>query len=155
MADLVRNYYNSDCCVLIAGSIRNDTIIKPGPLTFSMVSNIINDQLVVKEISGAKLLQMLEYSCSQLPDALAGSFLFVSGIKYSFDYRKHPRVQMAYVNNILVQPERLYSVATHFYVSTGGDGYSMIRDCKFIVDHIKAIDNLSLLIKFFKTANKK
>jgi hypothetical protein len=41
-------------------------------------------------------------------------------------------------------------MATFFYLSTGGDGFSMIRDCKFIVDQVSGIDLLRLLLKFFK-----
>lgn len=55
MADLARLYYDSDCCIINSGAIRNDALIKAGPLTYSMVSNIINDNLVVKKVPG-KLL---------------------------------------------------------------------------------------------------
>ena len=93
VVDLVRTYYDADCAVLNSGSIRNDTIIKAGQLNYSVVSNLINDVLVVKQVPGSILLQMLEYSCSNLPDTFAGSFLLVSGIRYSYDYRKNPRIQ--------------------------------------------------------------
>lgn len=97
LADLVKAYYDSDCCVLNSGCLRNDLIIKKGPLTYSMVSNIIDDLLVVKEVPGKILLEMLEYACSNLPNTFAGSFLLVSGIKYTYDYRKHPRIQQVWV----------------------------------------------------------
>lgn len=48
LADLVRNHYDSDCCLLNSGCIRNDARIKPGKLNFSVVSDLINDVLVVK-----------------------------------------------------------------------------------------------------------
>lgn len=59
MADLARAYYDADCCVINSGSIRNDLLIKPGPLNYSVVSNIINDVLVVKEVPGSTLFEML------------------------------------------------------------------------------------------------
>lgn len=59
LADLARTYYDADCCVINAGSIRNDQLIKPGPLNYSVISNLINDVLVVKEIPGVVLLEML------------------------------------------------------------------------------------------------
>jgi hypothetical protein len=40
---------------------------------------------------------MLEYSCSNLPNTFAGSFLLVSGINFTYDYRKNPRVQSVWV----------------------------------------------------------
>lgn len=56
LADLVRLYYDAECCFLNSGCIRNDMIIKPGPLTFSMISNLINDSLVVKYVPGSKIV---------------------------------------------------------------------------------------------------
>lgn len=55
LADLAKNYFDSDCCLLNSGCIRNDLFINPGKLQYSMVSNLINDVLVVKEISGKML----------------------------------------------------------------------------------------------------
>lgn len=97
LADLVRAYFDSDCCVLNSGCIRNDIRVKPGKLNFSMVSDLINDVLVVKHIPGKILLEALEYAVSALPDCFAGCFLLVSGIRYTFDYRKKPKIQEVFV----------------------------------------------------------
>lgn len=59
VVDLVRTYFDTDCAVINSGAIRNDTIIKAGQLNYSVVSNLINDVLVVKEVPGAVLLEML------------------------------------------------------------------------------------------------
>ena len=76
-----------------SGSIRHDTFVKPGKLNFSMISDILNDVLVVKLVPGCKILEALEYSVSSLPECFAGHFLLVSGIKYTFDWRLTPRIQ--------------------------------------------------------------
>lgn len=99
LTDLVRNYFDTDCCVLNSGCIRNDALIKPGKVNFSMISNLIDDVLVVKEVPGKVLLEALEYGVSNLPDSYAGSFLIVSGIKFTFDYRKDPKVQSVSVRD--------------------------------------------------------
>lgn len=130
--------------------MRNDTIIKSGQLTYSTVSNIINDVLVVKEVSGSIILEMLEYSVFNLPNTFAGSFLFVSGIKYTYDYRKNPRVQSVEIGGVPLDLHRMYSLTTFSYLSGGGDGFSMIRNCKYIVDPVGGIDLLRLLLRFFK-----
>lgn len=150
VADLVRFYFDCDCCLLNSGSIRNDLVIKPGFLTYSVISNLINDQLVVKEIPGKDLLKALQYSVSGLPDSFSGCFLQVSGLKYSYDYRKNPRIQEVEVCGWPLELERNYSVACLSFISTGGDGFSMLKDHKFIIDHVTGIDTLSLLLKFFK-----
>ena len=89
----MRNFYDVDVCILNSGGVRIDSVLKPGPLRFSTISNIINDILVVKLVTGKKLLEALEYGCSSCPEVYAGSFLQVSGLTYSYDYRKNPRVQ--------------------------------------------------------------
>lgn len=81
-----------DCSILNSGSIRNDLLIPPGELRYSVISNFINNVLVVKEVSGKVLLEILEYSVSGLP-GYAGCFLGVSGIRFTYDIKKVPRVQ--------------------------------------------------------------
>jgi len=55
LADLAKLYFDADCCIINSGAIRNDALFKAGPLTYSMISNIINDSLVVKEVPGKAL----------------------------------------------------------------------------------------------------
>lgn len=38
------------------------------------------------------------------------------------------------------------------YISTGGDGFSMFKECPYISDESKGIATLSLLLKFFKAS---
>jgi hypothetical protein len=44
----------------------------------------------------------------------------------------------------------MYTVSTFSYLSTGGDGFGMMKDCKFVVDQVSGIDLLTLLLRFFK-----
>jgi 2',3'-cyclic-nucleotide 2'-phosphodiesterase (5'-nucleotidase family) len=85
-----------------------------------------------------------------LPNTFAGSFLLVSGIKYYYDYRKNPRVQTVFVAGEALDINRMYTVSTFSYLSTGGDGFGMMKDCKFVVDQVSGIDLLTLLLRFFK-----
>lgn len=96
------------------------------------------------------MLEMLEYAVANLPHTFAGSFLVVSGIKYTYDYRKNPRVQTVTVNEAPLDLNKIYTVATFFYLSMGGDGFSMIRNCPFKVDQVGGIDLLRLILRFFK-----
>jgi hypothetical protein len=41
-------------------------------------------------------------------------------------------------------------LTSFLHLSTGGDGFNMIRDCKFIVDQVSGIDLLRLILIFFK-----
>lgn len=48
----MRLYLDADIAIANSGSIRNDCILPKGPLKYSEVSNIINDGLVVKALTG-------------------------------------------------------------------------------------------------------
>jgi len=57
------------------------------------LANIIDDLVIVKSIPGDAVYKMLEYAVSGLPTSFMGSFLLVSGVKYTYDLTKTPRVQ--------------------------------------------------------------
>lgn len=63
-----------------------------------MLSNLINNVLVVKEIPGNVMVELLEYSVAGLP-GYSGCFLGVSGIRFTYDIKKTPRVQEVYIGN--------------------------------------------------------
>lgn len=48
VTDLIRAYYDVDAAILNSGSVRCDMLIPPGELRYSLISNIINNVLVVK-----------------------------------------------------------------------------------------------------------
>jgi hypothetical protein len=45
------------------------------------------------EVTGKALFEALDYGCSNLPNTYSGSFLLISGIRFTYDYRKNPRIQ--------------------------------------------------------------
>lgn len=45
-------------------------------------------------------------------------------------------------------------MSVNMYLGKGGDGFSMLKQCKTIIDQIGAIDLLRLILKFFKGKNK-
>jgi 5'-nucleotidase len=92
LVDLVRNYYDADVALINSGMVRNDVVIPAGRLTYSKISNIIDAQMIVKKVKGKALLEALEMSVGLYPE-YSGQFLFVSGIKFTFDHTKTPRVQ--------------------------------------------------------------
>lgn len=81
MADLARLYYDSDLAAINSGMVRNDVVIPPGRLTYSKISNIIDSPMVVKQVKGKNILEMLELAVSHYPQ-FSGQFLFVSGVRF-------------------------------------------------------------------------
>lgn len=150
MADLARSYFDTDCSILNTGSIRIDMLIPAGQLRYSVISNIFNSLIVVKEVPGSVLLEALQFSCEGLPTSYSGKFLCVSGLKFTYDTSKKPMVQKVTVRGEPLNLQLNYSVATQLYIATGGDGYEMLKKCKFIVDQVGGIDWLRLILKFFK-----
>ncbi len=75
-----------------SGMVRNDMVIKPGRLTYSKIANIIDSPMVVKQIKGKNIRDMIEVSVANYPN-FSGQFLFISGFSFEFDPDKTPRVQ--------------------------------------------------------------
>lgn len=80
MADLFRQYMDVDIAFCNSGNVRNDCVLQKGELWFSDVMNVIDDALVVKQLTGKQIKQALEISVDSLPLGTKGSFLQVSGI---------------------------------------------------------------------------
>ena len=77
-----------------------DTLIEPGPLKYSTISNVIDDFLVVKFVPGKVLYNLLQHAVSKYP-AFEGRFMMVSGIRFTFDANKLP-YQRVDKNSILL-----------------------------------------------------
>lgn len=89
VTDIVKAFYNCDAVAINSGGIRIDALVEPGPIKFSLISNIFDDFIVVKLVPGNLVYDILENSCSRYP-AYEGRFLMVSGIRYTFDASKPP-----------------------------------------------------------------
>jgi 5'-nucleotidase len=61
-----------------------DTLLEPGPIKYSTISNVFDDFLIVKFIPGNILYNLLEHAVAKYP-AFEGRFMMVSGIKFTFD----------------------------------------------------------------------
>ena len=92
---------------------------------------------------------MLEYAVSGLPTSFMGSFLLVSGVKYTYDLTKTPRVQSIQFQGQPLDINRVYSIAMPSYLGNGADGYEFIKVYRKIVDEIRATSINNLLNKFF------
>lgn len=82
--------------------------------------------MIVMEMFGNTILFALQHAVDGLP-GFPGSFLAISGIRYTFDINKTPRVQEVYINNDLLIENKKYMVALNSYISKGGDGFDMFK----------------------------
>jgi len=83
-ADAFRVVSGSDIAMVNGGSIRAS--IEKGDITYNNLLNVLpyNNMVCKGMISGQQLLDVLEFSVSQLPGTFGG-FLHVSGLSYSVD----------------------------------------------------------------------
>jgi 5'-nucleotidase / UDP-sugar diphosphatase len=87
------------------------------------------------EITGAEILNMLEHGVSEVENT-AGRFPQVSGMAFLYDPAAPAgqRVREATVGGQPLDPARRYRLATTDYLFGGGDGYTMLRQGRVLVD---------------------
>ena len=166
--DAFREVCDADIALQNGGTIRagllNDEIIFSD--IFSMVP--FGNQILVAEVPGSVLLDVLESSVYLTPEAFGG-FLQVSGIKFEADLSVPSKVKVSEDNMFVgigegerrvrnvkvldrktgeyksIEPDRLYKVAGSDYIlSNCGNGYTMLqkygRMGKIVMKDVEAIE---------------
>ncbi len=138
VADAYRKAAGAEVALINGGSIRSDSMVRPGPLTRRDVLAIhpFPGSVVSIEVTGAALRQALEHGVSRSAEETGpGRFPQVSGIKYAFDVCRPAgdRIVRVTVNGQPLEPKRTYTLATNSYMAGGGDGYTMFKGAKYRV----------------------
>ncbi len=142
IADAYRKAADADIGFVNGGSIRADLLYEPGILTKRDVISILpfNNPIVKVGVSGQLLKQILEHGVARSgpgEDSEPGRFPQVSGLKVEFDPRKPAgsRVISVAVGGAPLEPSKTYTIATSdFLVTRGGDGYTMFKEGKILID---------------------
>lgn len=129
VCDLMRFYYNCECTIMAAGTIRGDQVYPPGVLLLKDILNCFpfEDPVVALRVTGAAIVDALENAIGKLP-ALEGRFPQVSNIQFQYDAKRPSgrRLLWTKVNNEPIDPDRKYTVATRGYMARGKDGYTAL-----------------------------
>ena len=144
LADAIKDAGNSEITILNGGSIRNN--MPKGNLTKAFIIAIMPwfNNIVVKRISGQRILDALEFGVSKLPES-AGAFPQVSGITFDVDASINSSVEVdeyemfknitgkRRVSNVKINGEdldlkRMYNTSLIEYIANGGDGYTMFKE---------------------------
>ena len=138
VADAYRKATSADVALINGGSIRSDSVLRPGPLTRRDVLAVhpYPGSVVSIEVTGAVLRQALEHGVSRSAEETGpGRFPQVSGIKYAFDVCRPvgDRIVRVTVNGQPLESKRTYTLATNSYMAAGGDGYAMFKGAKYRV----------------------
>lgn len=133
LGDLINNAILAETGAQIAftngGNIR--ATIKAGDITKGDILTVLpfSNYIVVKKVTGKDILDALELSVTAYPE-LAGGFLHVGGMRFTFDPNKKAgsRVISATLDDgTPIDPQNTYSLATNDFLADGGDGYEMLK----------------------------
>lgn len=158
VADAYRNAANADVALVNGGSIRADLTYNPGALTKRDVLSILpfNNPIVKVEITGKTLRETLEHGVARSAvgeDGEPGRFPQISGMSFKFDTTKPAgsRVSEILVGGKPLDESKTYTLATSdFLVSRGGDGYTMFKDAKVLINAADAAKDSDVFEKAIK-----
>jgi 5'-nucleotidase len=160
VADAYRNAGGADVALVNGGSIRADLTYNQGPLTKRDVLSILpfNNPIVKIEISGKTLREALEHGVARSganEDGEPGRFPQISGMSFKFDTTKPAgnRTSEILVGGKPLDENKTYTLATSdFLVTRGGDGYTMFKDAKVLVNAAAAPKDSDVFEQAIKTA---
>ncbi|CAG9792883.1 unnamed protein product [Diatraea saccharalis] len=138
VCDVLLAATGADLVILNSGTFRSDQVHPAGDFTLRDLSTIIpmRDLLVVVEVTGSVILEVLENSVSKYP-SLEGRFPQVAGISFAFDPSKPPgeRVaeQVVKIGDEYLQRDQKYRLAIKQYLYNGNDGFTMLPKCKILI----------------------
>ncbi len=129
VADAMLEETGADVAITNGGGIRDS--IDVGPITVKEIITVFpfGNYIVAKEVTGAEILEALEFGVRSYPDT-EGGFPHIGGMSFTFDPSQEPlsRVTSLSIQGAPVDVEATYVLATNDFMAAGGDGYSMFAD---------------------------
>ncbi|XP_064119235.1 mannosylglucosyl-3-phosphoglycerate phosphatase-like isoform X5 [Macrobrachium nipponense] len=139
ICDIIMAACNADVAIINSGTLRSDRIHEAGEFTMRDLMTVLPmlDPLLVLEITGEQLLEVLENGVSQYPK-LEGRFPQVAGVSFVFDPQApsmHRVIQdIVKVGDEYLIPNATYRLATKAYMHQGRDGYHVLTRCPVLQD---------------------
>jgi len=159
IADACREGVKADVAIFNGGSIRANTTFAVGPLTKRDVISMLPFQnpVVKIETTGAQIKAALENGVSQVvEESESGRFPQVSGLQFEYDGRKPvgSRVVKVLINGQPLDETKTYTLASNTYLIGGGDGYTMFKSPKFVINEESAEIDSTILANRISTAGE-
>lgn len=148
VADLAREITLADVALFNGGGFRSS--IPAGPVTLKAIYQAFpfRNELVLGDLTGARLLAALERSAALNPLDNPGGFLQVSGVRYRIE---NGRLASATIGDVPIDPARRYRIVTSDFLAAGGDGYEMLETMTEPVMTGRLISDM--VIEGFRTAS--
>lgn len=159
LAEIYRASTQADVAIVNGGSIRSNTTYGPGQLTKRDILSILpfENPIVKLEVPGRMLRQALEHGVAEMHASQeSGRFPQVAGLRFGYDARRPAgqRVVEVTVNGAPLEDDRRYALAVNFYLATGGDGYPMYRDLRYLLSPENALSETAEVIEALAKSGK-
>ena len=144
-----------DIALVNSGTLRADRLINSGKITREDLVSLLPmlDPMVILEITGLQLIEVLENSVSKWP-ALEGRFACVSGIAFKFSTSAPPGQRLIHesirVGDKPLDMNATYTLATKEYLAKGKDGYTTFPNCKVLVDEEEMAPLGTMVRRYFQ-----
>jgi len=156
IADAYREETGAQIAIFNGGSIRSNQIYGPGKLTRRDVLSVLpfENPIVKMAIPGKTIRAALEHGISEIEKKSDGRFPQVSGLTFEYDATRPAgsRVLNILIGGKPLSESKTYTMATNSYVITGGDGYTMFADAKYLIKPESGnAESIALLNAFTKS----
>lgn len=135
LAEALLNISGANVALTNGGGIR--TSIDAGPVTKGEVLGVLpfGNTVRVIEVKGSDILAALEVGLDTFP-AEKGAFPHFAGMTVKFDAAKPAgkRVHEVKIGGVLLDVNKVYSLATNDFIAAGGDGYVSLKGKKVIAE---------------------
>jgi 2',3'-cyclic-nucleotide 2'-phosphodiesterase (5'-nucleotidase family) len=138
VADALRKAVGADVAITNGGGIRGDKVYPAGSkLTRKDILTELpfGNKTLMIEVTGAQIKEALENGVGKMEEG-AGRFPQVSGLSFTIDKAKPAgeRISDVMVNGTPLDMAAAYKVATNDFMARGGDGYTMFKSGKLLVN---------------------
>jgi 2',3'-cyclic-nucleotide 2'-phosphodiesterase (5'-nucleotidase family) len=138
VADALRAHFSADAALINGGGLRGNREYPVGHAFTRrdlLTEMPFGNTVMLLEMTGAELLNVVEHGLSEVEHA-SGRYPQVSGMAFSYDPNAPAgeRVRDMTIGGAPIDPARRYRLATTDYLFNGGDGYSMLRQGRVLVD---------------------
>ena len=153
--DAMREGVKADIGITNGGGIRAKKIYEPGTMITrrDILTELPFGNVVVKlELNGAQILEAPENGVSEV-EKNSGRFPQVSGMSFTYSPKNKAggRVVSVKIGNKPLNKGRTYTMATNDYLAKGGDGYSVFKKGKVIIDASGATLMASMVMDYIKS----
>ena len=152
--DAMREGVKAEIGLTNGGGIRAKKIYDPGTkiIRRDILSELPFGNVVVKlELTGSQIWEALENGVSQV-EQNSGRFPQVSGMSFSYNPKEKAgsRIKSVKVGDSPLSKRRTYTMATNDFLAKGGDGYTVFKQAKVIIDASSAKLMASMVMDYIK-----